>query len=127
MPSLASLIARQYKPKVETIPLIKSALKFYRFGAYVTGTFLLLLVVEAIAARHKPGNPLLIAACAIWLTVIVLTVLFLVPINNRMMQLDAKSFPEEAQREHRRWTSLHHLRVTALIMAMICFLLAAHQ
>jgi integral membrane protein len=48
MPSLASLIARQYKPKVETIPLIRSALKFYRFGAYVTGTFLLLLVVEMV-------------------------------------------------------------------------------
>lgn len=91
------------------------------------GLSLLLLVVEAIAERHEPGSTLLIAAGAIWLAVILLSVLVLVPINNRMMQLDASSFPEQAQREHRRWTSLHHLRVTALIMAMICFLLAAHQ
>jgi len=48
MPVLATLVARSYKPKAETIPLIKSALRFYRIGAYVTGTFLLLLVVEMI-------------------------------------------------------------------------------
>lgn len=87
---------------------------------------LLLLLVEALTTRRGPGNSLLIAACAIWLAVIVLTLLFLVPINNRMMQLDAKSFPEEAQREHRTWDTLHRLRVAALILAMICFLLAAH-
>jgi integral membrane protein len=48
MPVLASLVARSYKPKVETIPLIKSALRFYRIGAYITGSFLLLLVVEMV-------------------------------------------------------------------------------
>lgn len=91
------------------------------------GLSLLLLVIETIVERHELGNSLLIAACAIWFAVIMLSVLVLVPINNRMMQLDAHSFPEEAQREHRRWTNLHHLRVTALIVAMICFLLAAHR
>jgi integral membrane protein len=49
MAVIASLVARSYKPKAETIPLIRSALKFYRFGSYVTGTLLLLLVVEMIA------------------------------------------------------------------------------
>jgi Domain of unknown function (DUF3817) len=48
MPSLSSLIATTYKPKAETIPLIRSALKFYKVCAYITGTFLLLLVVEVI-------------------------------------------------------------------------------
>jgi hypothetical protein len=48
MALLASLVARSYKPKAETIPLIYSALKFYRIGAYITGSFLLLLVVEMI-------------------------------------------------------------------------------
>jgi uncharacterized membrane protein len=91
------------------------------------GLSLLLLVVEIVVERHEPGVALLIVASAIWLAVIVLTVLFLVPINNRMMLLDAASFPEEAQREHRRWTALHHLRVVALVVAMVCFLLAAHR
>src|ERR1019366_8368238 len=48
MPSLSSLIASNYKPKAETVPLITSALKIYRVSAYVTGTFLLLLVVEMV-------------------------------------------------------------------------------
>jgi len=48
MPSLSSLIATTYKPKSETIPLIRSALKFYKVCAYVTGVLLLLVTVEAI-------------------------------------------------------------------------------
>ena len=48
MPSLSSLIATTYKPKSETIPLIRSALKIYKVCAYITGIFLLLLVVEMI-------------------------------------------------------------------------------
>jgi integral membrane protein len=48
IPSLSSLIATTYKPKAETIPLIRSALKFYRVCAYVTGVLLLLVTVEAI-------------------------------------------------------------------------------
>lgn len=90
------------------------------------GLSLVLLIIEAIVERHEPGNTLLIAASSLWVAVIVLTLLFLVPINNRMMQLDASSFPEEAQREHRRWDTLHSLRVATLVVAMVCFLLAAH-
>ena len=48
MPSLSSLIAATYKPKAETIPLIQSALKVYRVCSYITGTFLLLLVIEMV-------------------------------------------------------------------------------
>ena len=48
MRSLSSLIATTYKPKAETMPLIRSALKIYKVCSYVTGTFLLLLVVEMI-------------------------------------------------------------------------------
>jgi hypothetical protein len=48
MPSLSSLIATTYKPKAETIPLINRALKVYRVCAYITGVFLLLLVIEMI-------------------------------------------------------------------------------
>jgi len=48
MPSLSSLIATTYKPKSETIPLIRSALKIYKVCSYITGTFLLLLVVEMV-------------------------------------------------------------------------------
>lgn len=91
------------------------------------GLSLLLLIVEAVRARGGAGYTLLIAASVIWMVVIVLTLAFLVPINNRMMRLDAKSFPEQAQQEHRRWDSLHRLRVIALGVAMVCFLLSGHR
>jgi integral membrane protein len=48
MSSLSSLIASNYKPKAETIPLIHNALRFYRVTSYITGTFLLLVVLEVV-------------------------------------------------------------------------------
>lgn len=85
---------------------------------------LLLLVAATVARGHNAGEALLIAACAIWVAVIVATLLVLVPINNRMMKLDAKAFPAEAQREHRKWDRLHRVRVGVLTAAAVCFLVA---
>jgi integral membrane protein len=48
MRPLSSYVASVYKPKAETVPLIRSALRLYRVCAYLTGTFLLLLVVEMV-------------------------------------------------------------------------------
>jgi uncharacterized membrane protein len=88
---------------------------------------LLLLGLEAMLRHHEPGFALLILASVIWAVVILVTVLFLVPINNRMARLDSDSFPEEARREHKKWDTLHRLRVAALVIALVCFLLASHR
>jgi len=88
------------------------------------GASLLLLLTETFLRRDEPGLTPLIVASAIWAVVIVLTILFLVPINNRMMQLDAGAFPEQAMRAHQRWDMLHRIRVAALTIAMICCLFA---
>jgi uncharacterized membrane protein len=85
---------------------------------------LVLLLIITWLYRHQSGLSLLITASVIWAVVILLTILFLVPINNRMMRLDPNSFTETQQREHRRWTTLHHLRVLSLCVAMVCLLLA---
>lgn len=85
---------------------------------------LLLLAVEAALRRHSFGESLLIAASAVWLAVIIVTLLFLVPINNRMMRLDANSSAEDSLREHKLWDVLHRGRVAILAGSMICFLLA---
>jgi uncharacterized membrane protein len=81
----------------------------------------LLLLIETFIRRHGPGSPLLINASAIWAAVIVLTLLFLVPINNRLTRL-ADSLPDEARRSHKKWDRLHRLRIVALAVSMICFL-----
>jgi hypothetical protein len=85
-----------------------------------------LLVVEGIFRRHDAGAAMLIISAGIWAAVIVLTLMFLVPINNRMMRLEADSWSNETQRQHDRWERLHRVRVVALGTAMVCFLLAIH-
>ena len=65
---------------------------------------------------------LLGAATGVWAAVIVLTLLFLVPIANRMARMDADSFTEAARREHRKWDALHRVRVAALAVSMATFL-----
>ena len=85
---------------------------------------LVLLIAGVVVRWHGVGDSMLIAACAIWAAVIVATLLALVPINNRMMQLDATAFPVEAQREHRTWDRWHRVRVGALTAAAVCFLVA---
>jgi uncharacterized membrane protein len=84
---------------------------------------LLLVLAEAVVHRGKPADFLLIVANIIWVVVILVTVLFLVPINNRMVRLNAGSFTEEAKREHMRWDTLHRLRVLALGVAFLCLLI----
>jgi uncharacterized membrane protein len=90
-------------------------------------TSFLLLILAAIVRRHQAGEILLIAAIGIWASVILLTILFLVPINNRMARLTAETISNEELRDHRKWDALHRLRVVALRGAMVCFLLASYH
>jgi len=87
------------------------------------GLSFLLLIAEMVVRRHQPGIALLGAAGAIWAGVIVLTLLLLVPISNRIANMDTDVFTVQLRREHRRWDSLHRWRVLALGTAMICLLI----
>ena len=86
----------------------------------------LLLLAETFVYRHQPGLPLLGTAAGIWAAVIVLTLLFLVPINNRMAQLSPDAPTRQALTEHKKWDSMHRARVAALTAAMTLFLIAIH-
>lgn len=86
------------------------------------GATLLLLIAETVLRYHRAGVWLLGTASTIWGTVIVLTLLLLVPINNRMARLEGGRFAEEARREHRIWESMHRVRVGALAVALVCLL-----
>jgi uncharacterized membrane protein len=83
---------------------------------------LLLLVSETITHRYESHVGLLGVAIAFWGAAIALSLLSLVPINNRMVRLDADGFTESTQRELRKWDSLHRVRVSFLVAAMIFFL-----
>ena len=90
------------------------------------GGCLLLLGIEAALRFRQPGFYLLIGAVAVWIAVIVLTLLFLVPINNRLAKMGTQDLSDAAAREHRQWDGRHRLRVAALIGAFVCLLLAVH-
>jgi uncharacterized membrane protein len=87
---------------------------------------LVLLIAEAVLLRHQPSAGLLDAAAALWLAIIVLTLIFLVPINNRLAREDSTMSLDDAHREHKRWDAYHRARVVVLVVAMATFLVAIH-
>jgi uncharacterized membrane protein len=87
---------------------------------------LVLLIIEATLRHSETGFGLLLASAGIWTAVILTTVLFLVPINNRLARLTPNAVVDQALREHKRWDSLHRVRIAVLGIAMICFLIAIH-
>lgn len=86
---------------------------------------LILLITEAVLLRGQAGARLIGAAAAIWAAVIVLTLMFMVPINNRLAR-GAQSDLDRAHREHERWHAMHRARVVALEAAMVLLLLAVN-
>ena len=88
------------------------------------GASLLLLIAEAALRHNEAGYLLMIAAISIWAAVIVLTLLFLVPINNRLARVDPDAETEGALTEHGQWDAMHRWRVATLTAAMVCFLIA---
>jgi hypothetical protein len=64
----------------------------------------------------------LVAAGVLWVAVIVLTLIFLVPINNRIAETDSATFTASLRQEHTRWDALHRWRVLVISVAMVCML-----
>lgn len=106
------------------IRLFAAKLGFAMPSWYVLG--FLLLCAETFLIRHQPQLPLLAAAVGLWAAVIVLTLVFLVPINNRMAQLASDTPARHALDEHGQWDAMHRIRVAALTTAMVLFLVAIH-
>jgi uncharacterized membrane protein len=88
------------------------------------GLCLLLLLIETFLFRHQSQVLLLAVASSIWVLVIILTLIFLVPINNRLARSGSSAMIAEAQRDHRKWDAMHRVRVLALTMAMILLLIS---
>jgi uncharacterized membrane protein len=88
---------------------------------------LILLIIEAVARRHESSFLLLAIAAVIWIVVILLTMRLLVPINNRMARLQDGPVAAEVKGERRKWDSLNRLRITALVVALVCFLVATQR
>jgi uncharacterized membrane protein len=88
------------------------------------GLSLAFLLVETFILRNRPRTLFLAIASCIWAVVIVLTLIFLVPINKRLALLESLAALDTALSDHRRWDARHRVRVAAPGAAMVLFLVS---
>ncbi|RXH57062.1 DUF1772 domain-containing protein [Granulicella sibirica] len=72
----------------------------------------LLFCIQAWFGWYTPGRSLLLEAAAIWVLTSVASIIFLVPLNNRVAAGAA-----DWQRVHRIWDRRHRVRIAALALA----------
>ncbi|MEU2724713.1 DUF1772 domain-containing protein [Streptomyces smyrnaeus] len=78
---------------------------------------LVLVAVWAIAGRHHDGAGLVTLAGALLVLSVVMSLLLLVPINNRGKTWTAENRPEDWQEQMNRWDRFHYVRVAVIIAA----------
>ena len=87
-------------------------------------TSLVLVTVWAVAGRHDDGTGLVITAGALLVLSVVMSVLLLVPINDRGKTWTPENRPVDWKEQLHRWDRFHHVRV-AVIIAAFTLLVAA--
>lgn len=83
---------------------------------------LILMGIEAFLRRQQPSLPWLLAAIALWIAIIVYTLLVLLPINNRIAALETNALPAGWRQQHRKWDTHHRVRILLLIVAVALLL-----
>ncbi|MGW6910133.1 anthrone oxygenase family protein [Streptomyces sp. NPDC054940] len=85
---------------------------------------LILSAVWAIAGWHHDGAGLVVTAGALLVLSVVMSLLLLVPINNRGKTWTPENRPEDWKEQMNRWDRFHYVRV-AVIIAAFTLLVAA--
>ncbi|AKJ15691.1 membrane protein [Streptomyces incarnatus] len=78
---------------------------------------LVLVGIWALAGRHYHGTGLVVTAGALLLLSVVMSVLLLVPINNRNKTWTPENRPEDWKEQLNRWLRWHYVRVAVIIGA----------
>ncbi|MFD7719754.1 anthrone oxygenase family protein [Streptomyces sp. NPDC059814] len=87
-------------------------------------TSLVLVAVWAVAGWHHHGTGLVVTAGALLLLSVIMSVLLLVPINNRSKTWTPDNRPADWKQQTNRWDRFHYVRV-AVIIAAFALLVAA--
>ncbi|MCQ9131642.1 MULTISPECIES: DUF1772 domain-containing protein [Streptomyces] len=85
---------------------------------------LALVAVWAAAGRHHDGAGLVVASAALLLLSVIMSVLLLVPINNRNKTWTPENRPADWKEQLNRWERWHYVRV-AVIVGAFALLVAA--
>ncbi|MFF9915757.1 anthrone oxygenase family protein [Streptomyces sp. NPDC013457] len=87
-------------------------------------TSLVLVAAWAAAAWNDPGTGLVVTAGALLIVSMIMSILLLVPINNRGKNWTPDTRPADWKEQMKRWDRLHYVRV-AVIIAAFALLAAA--
>ncbi|MFI8950981.1 anthrone oxygenase family protein [Streptomyces sp. NPDC053750] len=85
---------------------------------------LVLSAVWAIARWDRPGTGLVVIAAALLIVSVIMSLLLLVPINNRGKTWTPENRPADWKEQMNRWDRYHYVRV-AVIVAAFTFLVTA--
>ncbi|TDC77080.1 DUF1772 domain-containing protein [Streptomyces hainanensis] len=98
--------------------MLGAVMPFWYIGSLV------LVAVWAIAGRHHEGTGLVVTAGALLIVSVIMSVLLLVPINNRGKTWTPENRPADWKQQMNRWDRFHYVRV-AVIVAAFALLVAA--
>ena len=87
-------------------------------------TSLVLVGVWAVAGRQHDGTGLVVTAGGLLIVSVIMSLLLLVPINNRGRTWTPENRPEDWKQQAARWDRFHYARV-AVIVAAFTLLVAA--
>ncbi|WP_410583172.1 anthrone oxygenase family protein [Amycolatopsis sp. lyj-108] len=85
---------------------------------------LVLVAIWAIAGWQHPGAGLVVTAGALLIVSVVMSILLLVPINNRSKTWTAENRPADWKRQMIRWDRFHYVRVAVTIAAFALLVVA---
>ncbi|WP_392675083.1 anthrone oxygenase family protein [Streptomyces sp. LN785] len=98
--------------------MLGAVMPFWYIGSLV------LAAVWAVAGWHHDGAGLVVTAGALLILSVVMSILLLVPINNRGKTWTPDNRPEDWKEQMNRWDRFHYVRV-AVIIAAFTLLVAA--
>ncbi|MBW8698440.1 hypothetical protein MBT84_02505 [Streptomyces sp. MBT84] len=78
---------------------------------------LVLSAVWAIAGWHDHGTGLVVIAAALLIVSVIMSILLLVPINNRTKTWTTENLPVDWKEQMNRWDRFHYVRVAVIIAA----------
>ena len=80
-------------------------------------TSLVLVAIWAVAGWHDGGAGLVVTAGALLIVSVVMSVLLLVPINNRSKTWTPDNRPADWKQQMIRWDRFHYVRVAVIVVA----------
>ncbi|MFG3093942.1 anthrone oxygenase family protein [Streptomyces sp. NPDC048202] len=97
--------------RVHGARMLGAVMPFWYIGSLV------LSAVWAVAGWHHQGAVLVVTAAALLIVSVLMSVVLLVPINNRAKAWTSENLPADWKEQLGRWDGLHYLRVAVIVAA----------